>query len=152
MVRAMSLERLVYYSCPRPDLSHVDVASILEKARTRNAELGVTGALGFRADLFVQVLEGERETIAALYEMICADPRHTTPRLIGLAPIESRQFATWSMDYMALHQANRDLILKHSGSYPFDPAKLTAAQVTAILRTINSGADESLRPSPASAA
>lgn len=129
----MSLERIIYYSRPHGSFTHSDTLAVLEAARANNARMAVTGLLGFRPGLFVQVLEGERETVAELFAKIATDPRHHEVRLVGMAPIESRQFSSWSMGYISLHQASRERILKYSASGEFDPSKLSAQQVSAIL-------------------
>lgn len=135
MVRAppMPLARLVYYSRPRVGLSRSDIVEILETARACNGEQAITGLLGFRDDLFVQVLEGERERVSKLYAGISTDPRHCDLRLVGLAPIDVRHFVDWSMGYISLREANRKEILRYSASGLFEPSALAPEQISSIL-------------------
>ncbi len=57
------------------------LADILKVARSKNADLGVTGALMLYDDWFAQVLEGPQPVIEALYARIKTDPRHNGVRL-----------------------------------------------------------------------
>jgi Sensors of blue-light using FAD len=47
-----------------------DPRKLLSKSRENNAKLGVTGMLLFKSGNFLQVLEGQRETVLTLYKKI----------------------------------------------------------------------------------
>jgi hypothetical protein len=76
-----------------------DVAAITEVARSRNAELAVTGALISTRANFAQLLEGPSAAVDALMDSIRADPRHREVRVVANGPIARRQFASWSLAY-----------------------------------------------------
>lgn len=81
-----------------------DAASIgsatLSTARRKNAERQITGALLLDQGQFIQVLEGERETIETCFAKIGRDKRHDEVQLLALTPLSARRFNHWSMAYL----------------------------------------------------
>ena len=53
------------------------LTGILASARRNNARDGITGALICREDLFLQLLEGPRTVVEALYQRIRRDDRRS---------------------------------------------------------------------------
>jgi len=51
---------------------------------------------------FLQVLEGEREPMSALYERILADRRHTSIMKLLEREIDERQFGDWKMGFVSV--------------------------------------------------
>lgn len=99
------LRRLVYVSRSQISGDATEVAAalakILETARRRNAELGVTGALVLRGGRrFAQVLEGEPDAVQAVFDSIAADPRHGEVTVTEDGPVAVRAFPGWSMAYV----------------------------------------------------
>lgn len=90
---------LMYASYAKQDFSDEDLTELLIKARSNNSNLGITGMLVHRAGNFIQVLEGEEDTVKALYETIKADQRHAGEIIISEGEINERQFAKWAMDF-----------------------------------------------------
>lgn len=80
-----------------PGGERAQVERILEVARPRNLALGVTGALICMNGLFAQVLEGRRDDVNHLMVAILRDTRHADVRIVWVADIAQRRFATWSM-------------------------------------------------------
>lgn len=96
------LINLIYGSSATRDMSKTDLVEILTTARENNAILNVTGMLLFKGGNFMQVLEGEADTVDALYARIQQDPRHHQLLLISRRPVESRHFAQWEMAFTNL--------------------------------------------------
>ncbi len=121
----MALVQLSYFSRPAEGVNlKQDVKSIVNTARRRNRENWVTGFLMFRHDLFTQVLEGQREVVSQLFQRICTDPRHEGVVLVGCETIRKRRFAEWSMGFLSLQEANRELILRYGESPHLDLRQL----------------------------
>jgi hypothetical protein len=78
------------------ELVNVEIVAV---ALSRNADLGVTGALVSTTDYFAQILEGPAAAIAELMDSIHHDSRHTDVTVLREAPIQRRRFADWSMAY-----------------------------------------------------
>ncbi len=70
-------ERVVYVSRAAPGLDPAGVAALVAAARGDNARAGLSGALLHLDGWFAQVLEGEPAQVAAVFERIARDPRHT---------------------------------------------------------------------------
>jgi len=94
------LLQLVYASratvaCDGPFLS-----ALLEKARSRNGQLGVSGVLLYHSGAFLQVLEGAPDVVSALYGKIERDKRHDRVVTLQRRAVAERSFAEWSMGLM----------------------------------------------------
>lgn len=97
----MTISRLLYSSeaaleGTEPEVEQ-QIASIITRARLRNEAAGLTGALLFASNTFVQVLEGPIAEVEATFERICCDLRHRRLRLLELVVSEERIFEAWSM-------------------------------------------------------
>ncbi len=90
---------LAYTSVATHPMTHDELLSLLDSARSCNQRHGITGMLLYMDDCFFQVLEGEEHTVDALYEKICLDKRnHHVVKLIR-EPITQRSFTEWTMSY-----------------------------------------------------
>lgn len=96
-----SLFRITYASrnvIPDGELD-AELGRILGSSRRRNGGLGVTGALVFSTDCFVQTLEGPCEAVEAVFEAIQRDPRHDEVVVLEANPATAREFGAWAMAY-----------------------------------------------------
>ncbi|MEM9968443.1 MAG: BLUF domain-containing protein [Pseudomonadota bacterium] len=89
--------RMLYFSTAATDMSREAVQGIVAHAATKNARLGVTGALAYNGRNFCQLLEGKEEVVRALVQTIREDPRHAGFKVIDEKPITKRHFPDWSM-------------------------------------------------------
>ena len=92
---------LVYNSIADPrDIDEADLMGILAASRQHNQLRGITGFLLYHRGEFVQLLEGERDTVRQVYfDYIVRDPRHTNVKLCWDFEIEQRSFRDWSMAF-----------------------------------------------------
>jgi hypothetical protein len=97
-----NLSHLIYASSADSKMSDTELCAILERARTVNSRLDITGILLHTDGSYFQVLEGDAEAIDALYAKIGHDKRHTNVVLIVREPIASRSFADWSMGFASV--------------------------------------------------
>lgn len=100
----MPLYQLIYTSGATRELKDIELARLLLAARSSNAARDVSGILLYDAGSFLQVLEGEREVVDALYERIKKDPRHARVRTLLQRTLERRQFRDWSMGFVDVSQ------------------------------------------------
>ncbi|MEQ9467649.1 MAG: BLUF domain-containing protein [Ekhidna sp.] len=91
------LHRLVYTSARSRRCSDEDIEKILEASRKNNARLNVTGILIHTRDRFLQVLEGEKDTVMSLYKKIEKDDRHGGSIMRFCEPVTQRYFSDWEM-------------------------------------------------------
>ena len=97
------LYELSYSSRRNPGVTDDDVRDkIVLPASHFNREHGITGVLWVDPKRFLQVLEGPRVDVEALYQRIRRDTRHTDVRLLWSAPLSSRSFERWGM--RAVHE------------------------------------------------
>ncbi len=99
------LYELIYGSVETRYLSAMQLSDLLTLARARNQGLDVSGVLLHQKGVFIQVLEGNESVVGALYDRISRDPRHKNVAVFRRGPIQSRQFAAWSMGFLELDTA-----------------------------------------------
>ena len=92
----MPLTQLIYTSRPFGFTAQT-LDDILIAARRHNKRAGVTGALICRADLYVQMLEGERAPVTATFARILRDERHVEVAMVWCGDTPSRLFPDWDM-------------------------------------------------------
>ena len=119
------LVRLMYASRAAEGVAAEELGAILRKSRQNNAALGITGLLCLSGGVFLQVLEGGRSQVSALYHRIAADPRHREVVLLSYDEIAERRFAGWSMGMIDLSRLNPALLLKYSERPVLDPYALS---------------------------
>ena len=115
------LVRLMYASRATDSVDHEALLAILRQSKAGNAHLGITGVLCFSEGIFLQVLEGGRMQVNALYNRIAADKRHRDVVLLTYEEIGERSFAGWSMGQVNLARLNPALLLKYSETATLDP-------------------------------
>jgi Sensors of blue-light using FAD len=94
------LTHLIYASAAVPELDPSELKTILQVARSRNAQRSVTGMLLYTSGSFFQVLEGDEATLTALFAVIASDPRHKSVTKIIQEPIAQRAFGDWTMGFV----------------------------------------------------
>ena len=100
------------------------LGAILKRSKENNPSVGVTGVLCFcsTANLFLQVLEGGRMAVSALYNRIAQDARHRDVALLSYEEIaDSLQIpiGTVKSRTFAAMRALRDT-LAAAGMHPED--------------------------------
>jgi hypothetical protein len=115
------LVRLMYASRAAESVNQDELVAILKKSKANNPGIGVTGVLCFSSGIFLQVLEGGRSAVSALYNRIATDPRHREVELLSYEEIGERRFAGWSMGQVNLGRLNPALLIKYSETATLDP-------------------------------
>ncbi len=93
------LHRLVYTSARSSSCDDTEIENILKSCVKNNPGKSITGLLLHSDKRFLQVVEGEKEVINALYEKIKVDPRHGGVNLRDSRAITARMFPEWHMAY-----------------------------------------------------
>jgi hypothetical protein len=96
------LVELIYSSTAVRDFSDEELANILQKAAQNNHRCNVTGLLLYSKGTFMQAIEGESDTIDALFEVIKSDSRHRNITEHVRTQIHEREFSQWHMGYRAI--------------------------------------------------
>ena len=122
--------RLLYVSRSAGPQTTTVTRSILEKAQGHNNAQGISGVLCQGQGFFIQVLEGERSRVNALFRRIAADPRHKDVELLQYEEIQTRQFGKWSMALVNLSVDDPMIRLQHP---EYDPYSASGTQVMQLL-------------------
>ncbi|MDF2366794.1 BLUF domain-containing protein [Sneathiella sp.] len=93
---------LIYVSSASYLLEDAELKDILGKSRTNNAMVDVTGMLLYKNGSFMQVLEGEADTVTKTFARISEDKRHSGIIVLCEEKAESRIFQGWSMGFQTL--------------------------------------------------
>lgn len=105
-VKVFRVFYLVYVSSATRRMSHDELVALLHNIRANNERLGVTGLLLYHDGSFMQMLEGEKQTVLDLYEKIQEDERHSTVLLMLSDDIEQRNFDDWSMGFFNMDKVD----------------------------------------------
>jgi len=93
--------QLIYSSQAARAMSVSDLEGILVHARRDNARRGITGALVYVDGVFVQVLEGAKDTVLGLMDSIRRDPRHTSVTEFYQTELEEPVFGHFRMAFLS---------------------------------------------------
>jgi hypothetical protein len=130
------LVRLMYASRAMSTVDQEALHAILHQCKARNPDAGITGVLCFSEGIYLQVLEGGRSEVNALYNRIAADPRHTQVELMSYQEIGERRFAGWSMGQVNMARLNRAMLLKYSARATLDPFSVSGDVSMALLEEL----------------
>jgi len=90
---------IVYTSSAVRLLHDSDLQTLLDKARKRNNEFSITGLLLYCDGNFMQYIEGPRDGLLKVYDIILRDPLHHQIIELANQPVVARDFSEWSMAY-----------------------------------------------------
>ncbi|MCA9757720.1 MAG: BLUF domain-containing protein [Candidatus Eisenbacteria bacterium] len=128
------LVSLLYASRAKGPVEAEFITSILTKSREKNERLGITGVLCTSGDgVFLQLLEGGREEVNALYNKIVQDTRHEQCTLLNYEEIEERRFSCWRMGRVDLSKVNLSTVLRFSEKPKLDPFSMSGRGALALL-------------------
>ena len=126
------LVRLMYVSRASDSVNQNELVAILKKSKANNVGIGVTGVLCFSAGIFLQVIEGGRSAVSALYNKIATDPRHHDVVLLSYEEVTERSFAGWSMGRANLARLNPSLVMKYSETALLNPYAVSGKMSMAL--------------------
>ena len=88
----LKIRQIIYTSKAACPFSPEELRLLVDTSAGNNRRNGITGALLFVEQSFIQVIEGEEDAIALLLTTIKNDPRHTDFRIISDQVQEGRHF------------------------------------------------------------
>lgn len=124
------LIRMLYASTAVGPITTTVTGTILRSAQAFNADNGITGVLCQGQGVYLQVLEGRRSDVNALYSRIAADKRHKNVQLMAFEDITKRRYGAWAMAHVDLTDADAARVLNDSNT-EFDPYAATGERVMA---------------------
>ena len=94
-----SIHNLVYCSQAAQAMDKDALEKIIAAAKRHNPRFGITGLLVFGSGIFFQWLEGPKDNVTSLLQMISADPRHSNVVILTQEDeIRDRLFPNWDME------------------------------------------------------
>jgi hypothetical protein len=78
---------------------------LLDQSAKANKTVNVTGMLLYKDGNFIQVLEGQEQSVRGVYAKVRRDPRHRGLITLLQGEIADRQFPNWSMGFRELSHA-----------------------------------------------
>jgi hypothetical protein len=100
---------IIYTSQYVGDIDEIDkvLSDITITAKINNLESGITGLLFYHNNYFVQVIEGERDTLEGLISILENDNRHKNIERVVDEEINKRKFSDWNMDSFNLSEEDK---------------------------------------------
>lgn len=129
--------RLTYISRYNTDNPKGEVTRILTQAQQNNERNGITGALVFNHNYFLQSIEGARPVINELLRKLVKDDRHHALQIIECREVELRHWSKWSMKYLIPSDENKGLALKFSTGTQFNPYLMNTNQIMMLIETLS---------------
>lgn len=129
------LVRLLYAS-RAVNCSAQAIDAILARSHQFNPTSGITGILCYGGDTFMQVLEGGRSAVNALYANIQTDPRHKDLVILHYEEISERRFCSWTMGQVNMNKINPNILLKYSERAELDPYSVSGKISLALLEDL----------------
>jgi hypothetical protein len=127
------LVRLLYASHATGEVNCASIQEIMQQSHAHNPHNGITGILCHSDKLFMQVLEGGRDAINALYAKILRDPRHTDVVLLHYEEICERRYAGWTMGQANLSKVNASTMLRFSVLPEINPHAMSGKNSLALI-------------------
>lgn len=93
--------QIIYSSAASTPMEQDELDGLLEHAQAGNDQKGITGALVYVDGFFLQILEGERESVLRLMKRISGDLRHETVTVLQEGDVSSAAFSDWKMAFVS---------------------------------------------------
>lgn len=122
----MQLSQTIYLS-RLVESNESELRDVVTKSIANNSASGITGMLLYADGDILQVLEGERSKVDALFQKISQDKRHKDLFVVANEPIPYRQFSQWSMGYRKLRTEDQDTLNHYCAVFKSNSQKLAAS-------------------------
>ncbi|MCZ4271352.1 BLUF domain-containing protein [Maritalea porphyrae] len=101
--------QIIYASLGTRRLTRDEIRDLLHISRKNNHSVDVGGLLVYHDNCFLQVLEGPRIAVEAIFMRIKTDPRHRNVKLLLRHGVGELEFNDWSMAYIDSDESSRGL-------------------------------------------
>lgn len=113
------------------------VDDIRSASTLNNIRCDITGLLVADNEFFVQVLEGERQSVSDTFLRIGQDYPHNSVAILSVTDNSERLFPAWSMAALSASEARSRLLAKYRKAAHFDPHQLHAAEALRLVDEIS---------------
>jgi len=100
--------QLIYTSYATNALTPSVLNEIADHSRQYNNAADITGVMLYHDGSILQVLEGEKDVVEALYAKIEKDPRHIQTMVLMRRVAENREFKGWRMGFKHVEADGED--------------------------------------------
>lgn len=107
-----SIRQVVYISQASDTFRESDLDDLVRVSRRNNQKHGITGAMLFLENAFIQVVEGEDVAVSQLLDKLYADKRHHDIRIISDQKVATRNFRNWSMGVVTPSEEDKPQVLQ----------------------------------------
>jgi hypothetical protein len=139
------LSRLVYFS--ERACGDDELRAVMAAAAPRNKARHVTGLLMADEIAFIQILEGPRGAVSALFQEIARDPRHRELTLVEMTEIAAPSYPAWGMAHVS-DPSKVDAAWKRVMRVRASPCALSVLQLRGLLKI---ALGDAIVPAPAAA-
>lgn len=130
------LVRLLYVSKAVEQHAENHTEAILAASREHNISKGITGILCYGSGIFLQAIEGGRQQVNDLYNLLVQDKRHKEVVLLHYEEIKQRRFSGWTMGQVNLAKLNASIVLKYSETPVLDPYSVSGDVSLSLLEEL----------------
>lgn len=138
------IEQLIYVSSATHLMTDQELIEILETARPKNEALDISGMLVYSDGTFIQVLEGDPQTVDTLFRRIETDPRHRSCFLLLRQKVETRAFEGWSMGFRTLSSEEVSNVIGYIDFFGDRPVPERGAAAYSLLTSFRKQHDREL--------
>lgn len=113
-----------------------DFNNILNTARKENPVHGITGVLFYDQGKFIQIIEGEKESLETLMHKLKCDHRHKNMKTLIDTAVDRRELADWNMEAFNIssHKGKDwELLTEFRDAY-LETFKVSSSQLISWLR------------------
>ena len=107
-----AIRQVAYISQATGTFTESELSELVEVSRRNNKKHGITGAMLYLENAFIQVIEGEDAAIGQLLEKLCTDTRHQNIAVLSDKLAQARNFQNWSMGIVKAAEADRPQVLE----------------------------------------
>jgi hypothetical protein len=107
-----AFRQVVYISQATGTFTESELNELVEVSRRNNKRHGITGAMLYLENAFIQVIEGEDAAIGQLLDKLRADTRHRNIRILSDNLAQVRNFQNWSMGIVKAAEVDRPQVLE----------------------------------------
>jgi Sensors of blue-light using FAD len=107
-----TVRQVIYISKAADDFAASDLRELAEVSARNNKLRGITGALLYIDNCFIQVIEGDEGSMSDLLAKLEADPRHCNIRIISDRLEKCRHFPDWSMGLISTPDDERPGVVR----------------------------------------
>ena len=127
------LVQLIYISVPAPGATEA-ISKSIAQFKSKNISCGIDTVVLATENFFLQLIEGRREEVNALFNKIVTDPRHTQVTLLRFQEIRKAEFNDCAMVYLNDDKVSSEYIADICTITRVNCTQMTSSMAASIIR------------------